>query len=65
MREIRALQYPKIRLARFGGAAIALLIAAAAPFARAAAQSTTDSTAQATASVTVPADTSSGFSRAK
>jgi membrane-bound lytic murein transglycosylase D len=58
MRETRALQYPEMRLIRFGGAAIALLIAAAAPFARAAAQSTTDSTAQATASVTVPADTS-------
>ncbi len=58
MRETRALQHVERRLARLGGAAIALLFVAAAPFSRAAAQSTTDSTAQTTASLPVPADTS-------
>jgi membrane-bound lytic murein transglycosylase D len=57
MRETRTLLHQERRLARIGGAVIALLFVSAAPFARAAAQSATDSTAQTTATLPLPVDT--------
>jgi membrane-bound lytic murein transglycosylase D len=55
MREMRALRGPEFRLAKFGGAVVALLFASVVALARVSAQSTPDSTAQSPASL--PADT--------